>query len=593
MTSGAKQREFAELKHRSGQWRSRIIHSRNIILRSIINFFSFKRKGVDDLSRFCPRSSIVVDFGSGQGAYSFWFSQRCECKIISIDWSFDALKLIKKENLPNIFPVCADLASLPLKSECIDTLFSIDTLGHLTDQEKSLDEILRVCRPSAKLFLHSECGDYKKRWPDSMLIRKIGYDSPAEYDGHYSLRNHVQLRFLISKRFQLINFFSPAGIIGWILGYPEKYYPAFKKAGCPCLSLVSLVFSIIKKTPFLGILLRFINITINKFELFFGIEGGGSCFAYAEKHPSSTISKFWKNRSIDIIIPTYSRSDKIEPLCRSLSSMLRENDHIYIISQCEKTEISASDNITHLHLKKPNLPAARNIGLLAGKGDLVLFLDDDVVPMDGLLDAHRKCYNNPSIGCVAGYIEDSLFFKNQNAPSIINLKTGECRQNFSFEKSQFTISVMGANMSFRKDLLINIQGFDRDYKGNAHWEDIDCAFRIQTSGHKIWFCSEAKVIHQRDPLGGCRKHTGSIYAFHVFANTSYFACKFVPIRYFFSWMYFWKYRLEYLSRIKDDCSFFKHDPAVISAAFLGTVMGIIRFIGKLKARYNIEPYISE
>jgi ubiquinone/menaquinone biosynthesis C-methylase UbiE len=90
-----------------------------------------------------------------------------------VDWSIEALKSARlNDNSGKVLPVCADLHLLPFKHESIDALFSVDALGHLSNQERALDEISRICRPGAQLFLHSECGDYRKRWPDNILLKK-------------------------------------------------------------------------------------------------------------------------------------------------------------------------------------------------------------------------------------------------------------------------------------------------------------------------------------------------------------------------------------------------------------------------------------
>ena len=576
MISDSEQRKFSESKHHAGQWNSADIFSYNPIIREIVNFFSFKRKEVDRLAMLCSDNELAVDLGAGQGAYSAWFRGRNGCKVISIDWSFTALSKIKKLSRNNLL-VCADLHFLPIKPDKIDALFSIDTLGHLTNQEKALDEILRVCRGGAKLFLHSECSDYKRRWPDSWLIKKTGSDIPAEYDGHISLRPCHEIRSLISQRFHLNKFYSPMGITGWLTGYPEKYVPAFKKSGNHMLYCLVVLFAFIKKAPLAGYILRLINVTINKIELFLRIEGGGSCFSIADKNTNIISLKNWVNRSIDIVIATYLRNEKVEPLCQKLLPELRSEDYIFIINQGMDLNINISEKIIIIKLEKPSLPLARNKGLFKSKADIVLFLDDDVVPMKGLLDAHRKSYERSSIGAVCGFIDDPLFDKVQPVPSIYNEKTGELNQNFSLPESQKTISVMGANMSFRRDVLIDIGGFDVNYTGNALWEDVDCAFRTRNRGYDIWYCAEAKVIHERAEAGGCRNEGRNSYAYSLFSNAAYFACKYVPIKNAGSWLEFWKHRLEYLSRTSRK-KLLKHDFSTILSASTGLVSGLFKYM---------------
>jgi GT2 family glycosyltransferase len=233
-------------------------------------------------------------------------------------------------------------------------------------------------------------------------------------------------------------------------------------------------------------------------------------------------------------------------------------------------------------MPKPNLPAARNAGVNASNADVVLFLDDDCEPFPGLVEAHRSFHVENSISGVAGFVDDPLFDRAQPLPSHIDLSTGNCIQNFSLPQSGPTISAMGANMSFKRKALLDIGGFDTHYRSNALWEEIDCCLRILAKGGILYYCAEAKVRHLRRNSGGCRQYSGYRYLFHQFANTAYFASRFADPRSYGSWLRFWKYRLEYLSRVPEKKSvMLRHDPLAVLAGTVGAAAGIIRF---LKAR---------
>jgi SAM-dependent methyltransferase len=282
----AAQRIFSDEQHASGRWQTRAAAPSGPIRRAVFSFFSFKRAGVDRLSRRMGRSPTVVDLGAGQGAYSQWFlAVRPAARSIAVDWSRHALQRIPRSAAGGgkIMRLCADAQHLPLKAEIADALFSIDTLGHIANINQALDEILRITKPGAPLFIHSECGSYRSRWPDSMLIKRLGCDYGAQLDGHVTMLSAHELRSLFVRRFLVDAAWSPAGVCGWLTGYPEKYRPAFAAAGCKGLSALSGLFAYIKKTPALGALLRLLNVLSNRLELALGIQGGGSFFALLRK----------------------------------------------------------------------------------------------------------------------------------------------------------------------------------------------------------------------------------------------------------------------------------------------------------------------
>lgn len=277
-------RYFSENKHRQGKWKTKQAVNANRFYMMLWNFLSFKRAGVDKLSKKGRNTTIVLDLGSGNGSYSHWYlSKKTTSATIAVDWSFFALKSIPCSHSCSIYKVCADIHHLPFKSSIFTHLFSIDTLGHVSDVECVLDEIVRVASQRCSMFLHSECNDYQKRWPDSMLLCLNKKDVVAELDGHVTMHSSNHLLTLYKERFRVIRFFSPAGVFGWVLGYPEKYSYAFQQSHQRFLYFIVLIFSGIKKTPLLGILLRVINSFTNHIEVLLRINGGGSCFAFLEK----------------------------------------------------------------------------------------------------------------------------------------------------------------------------------------------------------------------------------------------------------------------------------------------------------------------
>lgn len=286
---------------------------------------------------------------------------------------------------------------------------------------------------------------------------------------------------------------------------------------------------------------------------------------------------------IDIIIATYKRPDSINVLVNSILNQCTGSDMIYIVFQelSEKIEFT-STKVISLYSGPPNLPNARNLGIKAGSNPIVLFIDDDVIPDNNLLTHHRNSFQDPMIGCVAGYVDDPLFDKNAaKVPSIFDPLSGKLVQNFSINKSQYTISAMGANMSFKREALNTVGKFDSGFKRNALWEEIDYTFRLLKSNYLIWFNADAKVVHLRNSTGGCRADNSYKYLFNNYANTAYFCCKYAPFRFTKTWLHYWKYRLEYDTRKKQNNhkkTHIKHDYLAVLSGFSGAIAGILRYV---------------
>jgi GT2 family glycosyltransferase len=283
--------------------------------------------------------------------------------------------------------------------------------------------------------------------------------------------------------------------------------------------------------------------------------------------------------SISIVIPTYNRPHILSDLVSQCCLQLKDNDTLCVVWQ-GKFEPVIPDltkmKLRLVHVAKPNLPHARNVGIRETNGDIVLFLDDDVQIKNGLLEAHRALYDDARVGAVAGRIKDSNFTEGLDVPAQFDETCGKLTQNFCVNKSQETISLMGAHMSIRRDALVKLGGFDECYKQNALWEDVDMAFRLQKAGYTLLYSHVAEVIHLREKYGGCRTQQGIAYLFHQFANTAYFALRHAKKKHAGEWFTYWKYRLEYETRKKT--LFFRNDPFRVLVGCIGACAGALRYV---------------
>ena len=171
-----------------------------------------------------------------------------------------------------------------------------------------------------------------------------------------------------------------------------------------------------------------------------------------------------------------------------------------------KKILSQFGNKGHLiELKIPNAQMARNEGARVAQSEILLFLDDDVVPDRHLIGAHLKNYSDCSIHAIAGfYLEPG-----EKASDIINVKTW-WRPLTKIEKVPALYNKRiesplwpSCNGSIRKEVFMKIGGFDERFE-YTFLDDTDLSVRLLRAGYRCVHDPAARIVHLKEPSGGKR-----------------------------------------------------------------------------------------
>lgn len=145
---------------------------------------------------------------------------------------------------------------------------------------------------------------------------------------------------------------------------------------------------------------------------------------------------------------------------------------------------------------KPNggLASARNLGLARATGELIWFLDDDLVPAEGTLARHRDAHVGPAPQVVVG---PCVIPEGSSTPSEI---AGWWRQRYAAIQANSGITrfdhFSGANTSAPVDLLLRVGAFDERFVGYG-CEDYELGLRLLDDGVVISFEVEAIAWHEQ------------------------------------------------------------------------------------------------
>lgn len=220
--------------------------------------------------------------------------------------------------------------------------------------------------------------------------------------------------------------------------------------------------------------------------------------------------------SVSIVIPTYGRDQVLIDTISSLIPFCRRQDEILIVDQTVKHEPETQrqlDEWSHQRLievidqSQPSIPKAMNTGLRRASNTLVLFLDDDVIPVSNLILRHSAVHaSNPDVWATVGQVvQPWQSSKELKAPrKLIGL-----REDFDFPFHSIldhdVTNVMAGNLCVNRERLLAVGGFDENFQGSAYRFETEVARRIIKAGGKIRFVGSAGLKHLRVASGGTRK----------------------------------------------------------------------------------------
>lgn len=221
-----------------------------------------------------------------------------------------------------------------------------------------------------------------------------------------------------------------------------------------------------------------------------------------------------RTTTIDIIVPTRGRRDYPVDTVRALLEQDYPSFGIIVVDQNDRplediahlAETRA--NVIHHITSSRGLPAARNDGTALSDAEIVIFVDDDIIPEQGFIDGHVLAYRNDSVGGTGGRIFEKRREANKPVPprriGSINYWIGEIYRGYTDDKPRDIVSSPGGNMSFRRRILKDAGGFDTRFDGTFLFEETDMCLRMRNMGYTIRYAPDAVLTHLGAPSGGCR-----------------------------------------------------------------------------------------
>lgn len=239
---------------------------------------------------------------------------------------------------------------------------------------------------------------------------------------------------------------------------------------------------------------------------------------------------------VSILLPTYNRATLLPNCTASVISQTYKNWELIIADDGssdntpdEVKKLQGLDPRIIYHRNKSNLglPQNRNISLSLASGDLIWFIEDDMILNHDCLEKLVETWNDIlKKGNYLGALCPALVSKERDHdtrrgvldfarslkkldltknPCIVDQKTGLIYRNFSPEFTNVVeIEDCHACSIYRKEVFDQITYDSKAYIGNYIGEESDFHFRLRKMGYKIFFQPQARIYHNTVNSGGCR-----------------------------------------------------------------------------------------
>lgn len=213
-----------------------------------------------------------------------------------------------------------------------------------------------------------------------------------------------------------------------------------------------------------------------------------------------------------VLIATFNRAEALAVTLQDLGRQSSPPDEILVVDQstddggeAEKiTRNHAGSTLRYFRQHAPNAQKARNLAIKEARGEVLLFVDDDMRLPQGFVAAHLENYRDPDIDGVAGQV-----LKPGQKPTLV--LAGVCRKSkhgwlrfpLHYARRTACVNWPTCNGSVKRAVALSVGGFDEQFTRTLY-DDTDFSHRMFRAGARIVFDPGATAIHRKIPSGGRR-----------------------------------------------------------------------------------------
>jgi O-antigen/teichoic acid export membrane protein/GT2 family glycosyltransferase len=227
---------------------------------------------------------------------------------------------------------------------------------------------------------------------------------------------------------------------------------------------------------------------------------GGSAEPSGRVRASVVIPSFNRARRLARVLQALDRQDA-DPGCMEVIVVL---DGGWDDSEQRLKETAPAYDLRWVSQPNVGIGGARNKGAELARGDVVIFLDDDILPVDGMVRAHLEAHKRRPGGLVQGAFPATTEALTKGGTMAYDRALS--RSLAAVEESQpSTWNIWGGHFSIDRATLASLGGFDTANFSDYGGEDTDLGLRAAAAGVPFTYEPGATGQHLHQPDIGAQR----------------------------------------------------------------------------------------
>jgi len=199
-------------------------------------------------------------------------------------------------------------------------------------------------------------------------------------------------------------------------------------------------------------------------------------------------------KKVSVIIPVFNNIEYLYKCLISLKESIYSNFEVIVVDDASTLDIKTrlSDDIKYYRLDTKSGPAAaRNLGASKAIGEILMFLDSDIVIRPNTISKIASRFSeDPDLSAVFGSYDDDPYEKDflSQYKNLVH--------HFVHQQSNRQANTFWAGCgAIKKSIFLEVGGFNGEKYPTSSIEDIELGYRIRKAGYRICLDNDIQVKH--------------------------------------------------------------------------------------------------